>query len=120
MHPSLNGPLLLLLVLGVPGLLCIVYLSARRRHLLRQPWMEIASGRYDRAEYGYHIVAERRGTLVQSTGYRQMDVTAIYLIDGRSFIMRGRHDMPHPHGTRIRILEHPWHGRVVEAREETD
>lgn len=119
MHgPHLIGPLLLLLVLGIPGVILVTILSFQRRRLLRQPWEVLAVGEHDRTEYGYKVVSARHGTMVHHTSYRKMDVTAVYLTDGRSFIMNGRHSMPFPHGARVKILRHPWHGHKIVGADE--
>jgi len=66
-------------------------------------WSVYMEGEFDRVEYGYYEYTTRHGSMVHSTSYHKMEVTAFYLTDGRCCTARGRYDMTLPRGTRIKV-----------------
>jgi hypothetical protein len=102
----------LLLVTGFCLLFGWIMVMDRDRRRAEADWRVVAEGEFDRVEYGYWVKAERHGSMVHTTSYRRMDVTAFYFMDGRSYVLGGRRDMPHPRGTRVRL----WKNGVGDQR----
>jgi hypothetical protein len=88
---------------------------ARWERRQAETWHELARGAFDHAEYGDYTVTERSGAMVHHTSHRRIDVTVVVFNDGRSFPMRGRHDMPYPTGTKVIIDENEVGGRRIRA-----
>ena len=90
------GGLILIIAIGIASLL---HLEKKQANT----WKVLAEGEFHRAEYGYYEYSRRHGAMIHTTSYHRMDVTAVYLYDGRSYVADGRLDMPFPSGTEIRI-----------------
>ncbi len=95
-------PLALVSTLLLSLIVC-AWLLVRHERKLAGIWDVVAEGEYDRVEYGYFDYSTRSGAMVHTTHYHRMTVTAVYFTDGRTCVCRGRHDMRHPRGTRLRI-----------------
>ncbi len=96
----MNYVILGALFAAVCGLIAFLFWDEKRRE---RAWSVRGEGVYDRAEYGYYVQSRRSGSMVHHTSYHRMDVTAVYFEDGRTCVLGGRHDMPYPKGTAIRI-----------------
>ena len=101
----------LILIFGMVGFLICRREQAREE--ARKDWQMVAEGVVDRVEYGQYKEDRRVGAgPVKHTETFIMDVTAIYFQDGRSYVANGRHDMPFPHGSKVKI----WRNGLDEYR----
>jgi len=98
----------------ITGLFIWIYFMSR----WSQQWHTIATGIFDRAEYGEYKVRRRSGSMVHTTRTVIMDTTIIFFDDGRSYELGGRRDIPFPKSTKINILENKMGSRKLEVDHE--
>jgi hypothetical protein len=67
-------------------------------------WTCVAEGEFDRIERGFRTESVRHGSMVHTTSYYRVPTTAVVLADGRSFVLRGRRDLPFGRGAKLRVL----------------
>src|SRR5579859_3684102 len=92
-------PLGALIILGGLGF----YFASQERKAANT-WETLTEGVYDHVEYRCYEYSRRSGAMVHHTSHYKMEVTAIYLEDGRCLTGSGRADAPFSKGTKVRIL----------------
>lgn len=103
------------------AVIALVFASIERKTSERKrgEWKIVINGTYDYAIYGeYDYVRSRHvGMAGHTTDTYKMKVTAVYFNDGRSVVLKGRHDILFPKGTAIKVSENGLGERKIEKVE---
>lgn len=99
---------LLVMALFVWGLALVVLYFIRLERKLAAIWEVVAEGEFDRVEYGYHEYTRRTGAMVHTTHHYREWLTTVHFCDGRSIVAHGRHSLPYPKGTCLRV----WRNKI--------
>lgn len=96
--------------------MAIHFLRENDKRLSAQRFI-VAEGVAKSVEYGCYTewYTTRSGAMahVTSKRARKMTCTVVRFDDGRSFVLDGRHDMPFPYGTRVRVIEDGYARRAI-------
>ncbi len=91
-------------LLGVVFIGLVIHCEDQAKEKARNQWSVVVEGVVDHVEYGQYNEERSVGAgPVHHLETFVMDVTVIYFQDGRSYVAEGRHDMPFPRGTSVRI-----------------
>ncbi len=70
---------------------------------LANDWRIVAEGVFERVEYGEYAYSRRSGAMVHTTSHYRAIMTTVFLVDGRSFVTKGRQELTLERGTRVRV-----------------
>lgn len=91
------------IIIGIFLLSCLIIFVIIVENKRSKTWETAAEGVYSHVVYGKYDYTTRSGAMVHHTNHHTMKLTVIYFTDGRTLVMKGRYNMEHPTGTKLRI-----------------